>query len=315
MDWVRSGPPDRHRGAANIKLGALGPHLEDEPRPHGLTLRHFSGNVRRHSGGWIATRSGGHYATNDTHIDDFVESVRVLTPRGRRQLCRLPGSGAGPSPDRMMIGSEGILGVITSAWMRVERRPAFRATAGVTFADWAAGVMPRATSCRRSCGRRTCASSTRPKAQRGPAGLDGTQALVIISFESAELSQRHNITQAVELAEACGGEIYDDDVHVSDGSGEPTGSRAGPWAPGATPSSASATVSYEPGFGGRHLRDGHHVGPLGGVLRARAGARRLPARGVRPRAPAVAPVHPRLPRRTGAVLHVVGSWSPRFGRS
>jgi hypothetical protein len=59
------------------------------------------------------------------------------------------------------------------------------------------------------------------EAQRA-AGLDGTQALVIVSFESAELSQRDNIVQAVELARACGGVIDDDDVIVADGGG-PTG--------------------------------------------------------------------------------------------
>jgi len=66
-------------------------------------------------GGWIATRSGGHFATLYTHIDDLVESLRVITPKGVFETGRLPGSGAGPSPDRLLIGSEGILGIITQA--------------------------------------------------------------------------------------------------------------------------------------------------------------------------------------------------------
>jgi alkyldihydroxyacetonephosphate synthase len=82
--------------AARIQAGVLGPHLEDQLRPHGFTLRHFPQSFRFSSlGGWIATRSGGHYATNHTHIDDFVESVRVLTPQGWWESRRLPGSGAG----------------------------------------------------------------------------------------------------------------------------------------------------------------------------------------------------------------------------
>ena len=72
------------------------------------------------------------------HIDDFVESVRMLTPRGWWESRRLPGSGAGPSPDRMVIGSEGILGVITEAWMRIQRRPSI--AAGVTFDSWPAAT-------------------------------------------------------------------------------------------------------------------------------------------------------------------------------
>src|SRR5206468_3002510 len=109
--------------------------------PHGLTLRHFPQSFEFSSlGGWIATRSGGHYATLYTHIDEFVESLRVITPAGVVETRRLPGSGAGPSPDRLFIGSEGILGVITEAWMRLQDRPTFRASAAVTFADFVAGA-------------------------------------------------------------------------------------------------------------------------------------------------------------------------------
>ena len=115
---------DRASRAARIQAGVLGPALEDQLRPHGLTLRHFPQSFEFSTlGGWIATRSGGHYATLYTHIDDFVESLRVVTPAGVVETRRLPGSGAGPSPDRLFIGSEGILGVITEAWMRLQDRP------------------------------------------------------------------------------------------------------------------------------------------------------------------------------------------------
>ena len=120
--------------AAHIQAGAYGPVIEDQLRPHGFTLRHYPQSFEYSSlGGWIATRSGGHYATNHTHIDDFVESVRMVTPSGIWESRRLPGSGAGPSPDRLALGSEGILGIITEAWMRIQARPRFRASAGVTF--------------------------------------------------------------------------------------------------------------------------------------------------------------------------------------
>ena len=85
-----------------------------------MTLRHFPQSFEYSTlGGWVATRAGGHFATVLTHIDDLVESVRAITPAGEWESRRLPGSGAGPSPDRMLIGSEGILGVITEAWVRV----------------------------------------------------------------------------------------------------------------------------------------------------------------------------------------------------
>ena len=69
-----------------------------------------------------------------------MESVRALTPRGWWESRRLPGSGAGPSPDRMLIGSEGILGVITEAWMRVQDAPRFRESAAVLFDSFGAGA-------------------------------------------------------------------------------------------------------------------------------------------------------------------------------
>ena len=74
---------DRSSRAARIQAGALGPELEAQLKAHGLTLRHFPQSFEFSTlGGWIATRAGGHYAMQHTHIDDFVESTRLLTPSG-----------------------------------------------------------------------------------------------------------------------------------------------------------------------------------------------------------------------------------------
>ena len=127
--------------AACIQAGALGPALEDQLRGHSLTLRHFPQSFEFSSlGGWIATRAGGHFATLWTHIEDLVESVRAITPAGSWESRRLPGSGAGVSPDRMLAGSEGTLGVITSAWVRVQPRPVHRRSAGVRFDGFLRGA-------------------------------------------------------------------------------------------------------------------------------------------------------------------------------
>ena len=142
-----------------------GPALEDQLRPHGLTLRHFPQSFELSTlGGWIATRSGGHFATNLTHIDDFVESIRAVTPRGMLETRRLPGSGAGPSPDRLLLGSEGTLGIITEAWMRLQDRPTFRASAVAPLRDVGrrrsrGACAPRAAD----SSRRTAGCSTPPR--------------------------------------------------------------------------------------------------------------------------------------------------------
>ena len=201
--------------AARIQAGAYGPGLEAQLRPHGFTLRHYPQSFEFSSlGGWIATRSGGHYATNHTHIDDFVESVRMVTPTGVWESRRLPGSGAGPSPDRMAIGSEGILGIITEAWMRIQARPQYRASAGVTYPS----LMSGSEAARRVAQAKLWPANCRlldPGEARAAAGMDGTRALLILGFESDELPQDDNIRQAVAIARDAGGTIDEADIRIS----------------------------------------------------------------------------------------------------
>ncbi|MFL6238646.1 MAG: FAD-binding oxidoreductase [Actinomycetes bacterium] len=127
--------------AALVRAGTPGPRLEDELRPHGLTARFFPQSFERSTvGGWIATRAAGHFSTRATHIDDLVESVRAVTPHGFWESRRLPASGAGPSPDRMLLGSEGALGVLTAAWLRVQPRPVRRWSATCAAPDFRTGT-------------------------------------------------------------------------------------------------------------------------------------------------------------------------------
>ena len=209
--------------AARIQAGVFGPDLEDALRPEGFTLRHFPQSFPWSTlGGWIVTRSGGHYATNHTHIDDFVESLRMLTPSGWWESRRLPGSGAGPSPDRMVIGSEGTLGVVTEAWMRIQARPTYRATAGVMFPDFESAY----TATRHIVQAKLWPANLRlldPAEAERAAGGDGTHALLIIGFESADVPQGAFIREAVALARDHGGAIADQDVLIDDGTGKATG--------------------------------------------------------------------------------------------
>jgi alkyldihydroxyacetonephosphate synthase len=127
--------------AARIQAGASGPRLEAQLAEHGLTMRFYPQSFEQSTlGGWIATRAAGHFATGPTHVDDLVESVRAVTVGGEVwESRRLPGSGAGPSPDRMLLGSEGTLAVITEAWVRVRPRPSARRSASVSFPTFEAG--------------------------------------------------------------------------------------------------------------------------------------------------------------------------------
>src|SRR4051795_9024194 len=182
--------------AARIQAGALGPGLEDQLREHGLTLRHFPQSFEYSTiGGWIATRAGGHFATLETHIDDLVESVRAITPRGTWESRRLPGSGAGPSPDRMLIGSEGILGVIAEAWVRVRSRPEFKASVSVAFSDFAAAVEAVREVAQSGLHPSNCRLLDADEAGLTGAG-DGSSNLLLLGFESAH----HPVDAPMDLA-------------------------------------------------------------------------------------------------------------------
>jgi alkyldihydroxyacetonephosphate synthase len=194
--------------AARIQAGALGPGLEDQLRPHGLTLRHFPQSFAFSTlGGWLATRSAGHYATTHTHIDDFVESLQVVTPAGSGASWRLPGSGAGPSPDRLFLGSEGILGVITEAWMRLQERPRHRAAASVAFADFHAAL--HALHALRAIAQSDLAPANCRLLDPGEAALAGAatdgSAVLVLGFESATGPVDDRLTVALDLARSHGG--------------------------------------------------------------------------------------------------------------
>jgi alkyldihydroxyacetonephosphate synthase len=193
--------------AARIQAGARGPVLEDQLRPHGLTLRHFPQSFEFSTlGGWIATRAGGHFATLYTHIDDLVESIRAVTPAGVTESRRLPGSGAGPSPDRLLIGSEGILGVITEAWVRLQARPTFKASAGVRFDDFVTGAEAVRALSQSGLYPTNCRLLDQNEAAMTGSVPEG-KALLVLGFESADHPVDAWMDRALELCGDHGGQV------------------------------------------------------------------------------------------------------------
>jgi alkyldihydroxyacetonephosphate synthase len=204
--------------AARIQAGATGPGLEGQLGEHGLTLRHFPQSFELATlGGWIATRAGGHFATLYTHIEDLVESVRAVSPAGTWESRRLPGSGAGPSPDRLLAGSEGILGVITEAWVRVLPRPMHRRSAGVRFASFGAGAEAVRAVAQSGLHPSNCRLIDAREAAMTMAG-DGGSALLVLGFESADHEVDAWMDRALGLCAENGGE-WDREGARGDGSG------------------------------------------------------------------------------------------------
>ena len=177
---------DKTSQSARIQGGVLGLDLERQLKPTGLTMRFFLQAWEFSSlGGWIATRAAGHYATVYSQIDDHVESLRVVTPAGLVATRRLPTSGAGPNPDRLFLGSEGALGIITEAWVRLHRRPTIRLSTTVRFRDYEKAVAAVRTISQAGLYPANARLIERDEAKFTEAG-DGTYDLLVLSFESAD---------------------------------------------------------------------------------------------------------------------------------
>src|SRR4029079_6971737 len=117
---------------------------------------------------------------------------------------RLPGSGAGPSPDRMLLGSEGILGVITEAWVQVRARPRYKASRPVFFPSFAAGAEAVRVISQSGLNPSNCRLLDPLEAETTGAG-NGTAAVLILGFESAFAPVDHLLSLAVECAADHGG--------------------------------------------------------------------------------------------------------------
>ena len=146
-------------------------------------------------GAWFGN---GNQIQSWIHIDDLVENISMVSPNGRMNSLRVPGSGAGPSPDRFMLGSEGSMGIITDAWVKLQKKPKFKATAGYLYSDFLsaaqavksisqAGLYPANVRIVDDVELKINSASKR------------SYTLMIVSFENAD----HNIDPWISRAEEC----------------------------------------------------------------------------------------------------------------
>lgn len=190
---------------ATLEAGVAGPALEAALGEHGLTLRHFPQSFEFSTlGGWVATRAGGHFATVYTHIDDLVAGLRMVTPAGVVETPAFPGSGAGPDPNRLVLGSEGALGVITQATVRVRPRPDQRARASVRFADFQAALAATRQIAQSGLHPSNCRLLDAREAALHSVVSDGSHVL-LLGFEAHGWDVRGAMEQALGLALAHGG--------------------------------------------------------------------------------------------------------------
>jgi alkyldihydroxyacetonephosphate synthase len=132
---------DEHAHLATFEPGIRGPAAEAELRRRGYSLGHFPQSYAYASiGGYVATRSAGQASTGHGRIDEKVHALRVAAPAGELRLGRAPASAAGPDLRHLLVGSEGVLGVITEATLRVGRAPEVEVHEAVAVRSFAEGV-------------------------------------------------------------------------------------------------------------------------------------------------------------------------------
>lgn len=214
---------------ACVQAGILGPALERELRANDLTFRHYPQSFEFSTvGGWIATRAGGHFATLYTHIDGLVASVRMLTPSGELCTTAVPATGAGPEPKHWALGSEGALGVILEATLRVRPRALYRARATLRFARFEDGV--------RAC-RDLAWSNLYPANCRlvdaQEAALNGVDisghAILLLAFESTDHPVEAALNRGLDIARGAGGELKGPPQHSVPGDQSPSSDAASDW--------------------------------------------------------------------------------------
>jgi len=132
---------DRESLLARFEAGATGPTLEAELRKHGCVLGHYPQSFEYSTlGGWIASRSSGQQSYYYGRIEDLFAGGHIETPSGPLEIQPLPASSAGPDLRQLILGSEGRLGVIFDAAVRIRPIPESESFRGAFFHDWQSGV-------------------------------------------------------------------------------------------------------------------------------------------------------------------------------
>ena len=249
---------DDMSGLATVEAGIYGPALERQLNAAGFTLGHFPQSFEYSTlGGWIATRSAGQNSTRYGKIEENVESVRMLFPGGVIDTPSVPAAAAGPDLNQVIAGSEGILGVITQATIRLAPLP--------QQTDYRAYLMP-SFEAGAEASREMLQTGLRPSVLRlsdeaeseatalMQAGAEGmTMSLCIVGFDGDEDEVRFCWEQAATILERHGGQS------LGNGPGEA-------WRRVALRGAIPAGRAARPRDHGRYTGDGDELGELPDAL-------------------------------------------------
>jgi alkyldihydroxyacetonephosphate synthase len=132
---------DETSGEAVLLAGTRAPEAERLLAERGFELGHYPQSFRYATiGGFATTRSSGQNSAGHGRFETMVTGIRMASPTGDLDLGRAPGSAAGPDLTRLLLGSEGVFGVITEVRVRVHRTPVERIVESWTFPDFETGA-------------------------------------------------------------------------------------------------------------------------------------------------------------------------------
>src|SRR5215210_2853789 len=197
-----------------VQAGVNGRRLEAELNARGLMFPHYPASVEWATvGGYIAARGSGVLSTRYGKIEDLVLTVRVATPAtGLIQTVGVPRHAVGPELTQLFVGSEGTLGVITSATLQLVPLPPERRFAAVAFPSVNAGIHAI---------RRTLQAGHRPSVIRmydedatrltfSPVvGEELSGVYTVLAFEGDSEAVDVEERRTLELVREAGGELLD----------------------------------------------------------------------------------------------------------
>ncbi|MEY3092703.1 MAG: hypothetical protein RIS33_1032 [Actinomycetota bacterium] len=169
---------------AEVLPGTFGPDLEAHLAPLGLTLGHYPQSFDISTvGGWLACRGAGQYSTRYGKIEDMVVGLEVVLADGRViRTGGAPRAATGPDLNQVFVGSEGTLGIITRAWLRLHPAAVCERRAVYGFDDFASGL----DACRRIMQRGATPAVLRlydgAESKRGQGG-DGNVCVLLVLDE------------------------------------------------------------------------------------------------------------------------------------
>jgi alkyldihydroxyacetonephosphate synthase len=173
---------------AEVLPGTFGPDYEAHLRAAGFTGGHFPQSIDISTvGGWVACRGAGQYSTRYGKIEDMVVGLEVVLADGRVvRTGGAPRAAAGPDLTQLFVGSEGTLGIVTRAWLRIHPAPAAERRAAYAFATFEAGL----DACRRILRRGATPAVLRlydgPESARAH-GADGVDCVLLVLDEGDPL--------------------------------------------------------------------------------------------------------------------------------